>query len=198
MSLRRNVVKLIPWEASYFQKNPRVRKIRVRNSGAGMAAPILWTPGKMRSFCRKTHVHKIPRFWGGFWGGGGECRFYFYGREDFSDTFCCKKTIATKMITQFIGLAPQRFCDGNSLNSRENLHLSWEGESVSVMGESLSIFPQICLCNGYECIWQEDSVSLIGISCPQHRLCVNSQYLNCERKTSLLSQLWPDFSQRAA
>ena len=21
----------------------------------------------------------------GFWGGGGECRFYFYGREDFSD-----------------------------------------------------------------------------------------------------------------
>ena len=35
------------------QKNPRVRKIRVRNSGAGMGAPILWTPGKMRSFCRK-------------------------------------------------------------------------------------------------------------------------------------------------
>ena len=22
---------------------------------------------------------------GGVWGGGGECRFYFYGREDFSD-----------------------------------------------------------------------------------------------------------------
>ena len=42
----------------------------------------------MRSFCRKTHVHKIPRFRGGgyfgFW-GGGECRFYFYGRADFSD-----------------------------------------------------------------------------------------------------------------
>ena len=43
----------------------------------------------MRSFCRKTHVHKIPHFRGGFWGkgGGGECRFYFYGREDFSDFF---------------------------------------------------------------------------------------------------------------
>ena len=52
--------------------------------GPETAAPILWTPGKMRSFCRKTHVHKIPRFGGGF-GGGGECRFYFYGREDFSE-----------------------------------------------------------------------------------------------------------------
>ena len=56
--------------------------------GPEMAAPILWTPGKMRSFCRKTHVHKIPRFRGGgvFWVlGGGECRFYFYGRADFSE-----------------------------------------------------------------------------------------------------------------
>ena len=41
----------------------------------------------MRSFCRKTHVHKILRFRGGGFGGGGggECRFYFYGREDFSE-----------------------------------------------------------------------------------------------------------------
>ena len=44
----------------------------------------------MRSFCRKNNVQKIPRFRGGgvFWvlgGGGGECRFYFYGRADFSD-----------------------------------------------------------------------------------------------------------------
>ena len=23
----------------------------------------------------------------GFWGGGGKCRFYFYGREDFSEFF---------------------------------------------------------------------------------------------------------------
>ena len=39
----------------------------------------------MRSFCRKTYVHKIPRFRGGYFGlGGGECRFYFYGRGDFS------------------------------------------------------------------------------------------------------------------
>ena len=71
-----------------------VRKIRVSIKflsailGPEMAAPILWTPGKMLPFCRKNHVHKIPRFRGGgdfgFW-GGGECRFYFYGREDFSE-----------------------------------------------------------------------------------------------------------------
>ena len=55
--------------------------------GPEMAAPILWTPGKMRPFCRKNHVHKIPRSWGGIWFflGGGKCRFCFYGREDFSD-----------------------------------------------------------------------------------------------------------------
>ena len=43
--------------------------------GPEMAAPILWAPGKMRSFCRKTYVHKIPRFRVGgefwVWGGGG-------------------------------------------------------------------------------------------------------------------------------
>ena len=47
--------------------------------GPEMAAPILWTPGKMRSFCRKTCVHKIPRFFGGgilgFGGGGGQILF---------------------------------------------------------------------------------------------------------------------------
>ena len=54
-----------------------------------MAALILWAPGKIRSFCRKNPAHKIPRFGGGgyfgVFGGGGECRFYFYGREDFSE-----------------------------------------------------------------------------------------------------------------
>ena len=50
-----------------------------------MGASILWTPGKMRSFCGKspqTHVHKIPRFRGGgyfgFW-GGGSADFIFMG-----------------------------------------------------------------------------------------------------------------------
>ena len=41
----------------------------------------------MRSFCRKTHVHKIPRFgFFFFFGGGGSVDFIFYGREDFSDS----------------------------------------------------------------------------------------------------------------
>ena len=44
--------------------------------GPGMAAPILWTPGKMRPFCRKNHhVHKILVLGGGhppnFTAGGG-------------------------------------------------------------------------------------------------------------------------------
>ena len=53
--------------------------------GPEMAAPILWTTGKMPSFCRKTlHVHKIPRFGGGggdfgFGGGGGSANFIFMG-----------------------------------------------------------------------------------------------------------------------
>ena len=34
----------------------------------------------------KNHVRKIPLFfWGGGLGGGGECRFHFYGRADFSE-----------------------------------------------------------------------------------------------------------------
>ena len=51
--------------------------------GPEMAAPIVWTPGKMRSCCRKTHVHKIPRFRGGFWGGGGSADFIFMGARIF-------------------------------------------------------------------------------------------------------------------
>ena len=80
--------------------NPEIRKILVSVKfvsailGPEMGASILWTPGKMRSFLQeKTHVHKIPRFRGGgyfgFW-GGGECRFYFYGRADFSFKAHCK------------------------------------------------------------------------------------------------------------
>ena len=40
---------------------------------------------------QENHVHKTQRFrrgGGGIFGdfGGGECRFYLYGREDFSDS----------------------------------------------------------------------------------------------------------------
>ena len=48
--------------------------------GPEMAAPILWTPGKMPFFCRKTCVRKIPRFRGGILGlGGGGADFIFMG-----------------------------------------------------------------------------------------------------------------------
>ena len=54
--------------------------------GPEMAAPILWTPGKMRPFCRKNHVHKTPRFrrGGGILGlGGGSADFIFMGARIF-------------------------------------------------------------------------------------------------------------------
>ena len=57
-----------------------------------MGAPILWTPGKMRSFCRKNHVRKISLFGFFFFWGGGECRFYFYGRADFSDQLVWRRS----------------------------------------------------------------------------------------------------------
>ena len=45
--------------------------------GPEMAAPIAWAPGKMRSFCRKNHVHKIRPF------RGGSADFIFMGARIF-------------------------------------------------------------------------------------------------------------------
>ena len=71
----------------YFQKNPRVRKIRVRNSGAGNGcANFMDTWKKCVLSAGKTMSVKFPFLWGVL-GGGGGCRFYFYGRADFSDIF---------------------------------------------------------------------------------------------------------------
>ena len=52
--------------------------------GSEMGASILWTPGKMRS-AGKTHVHKIPRFRGGYFGSflGGSADFIFMGARIF-------------------------------------------------------------------------------------------------------------------
>ena len=62
----------------------RVRKIRVRNSGAGNGCANFMGAWKtMRSFCRKTYVNKMPCFrgWGVFWvcRGGGSADFIFMG-----------------------------------------------------------------------------------------------------------------------
>ena len=57
--------------------------------GAWISLPELYGRlEKLRSFCRKTSMPKKFLVLGGCFGfffGGGKCRFYFYGREDFSD-----------------------------------------------------------------------------------------------------------------
>ena len=72
----------------FFQKNPRVRKIRVRNSGAGNGcANFMDTWKKCVLSAGKPMSIKFRVFGGGGGlGGWGKCRFYFYGREDFSDS----------------------------------------------------------------------------------------------------------------
>ena len=73
------------WEPDN-QKNPRVRKIRVRNSGAGNGCVNFMDAWKNAFFLQgKTHVHKIPRFRGGggilgFWGGGGVPILFLWAR----------------------------------------------------------------------------------------------------------------------
>ena len=71
------------------QKNPRVRKIRVRNSGAGNGCANSMDAWKSVFFLQEKPMSIKFLVWGGgyfgFWGKGGECRFYFYGRADFSD-----------------------------------------------------------------------------------------------------------------
>ena len=71
------------------QKNPRVRKICVRNSGAGNGcANFMDTWKKCVLSAGKTSM-SIKFLVSGGGGnlvlGGGECRFYFYGRGDFSE-----------------------------------------------------------------------------------------------------------------
>ena len=56
--------------------------------GPEVGAPILWTPGKDALFLQEKPM-SIKFFvigWGGYFGffGGGECRFYFYGRGAFA------------------------------------------------------------------------------------------------------------------
>ena len=80
------------FEARESENVSRVPKFLPAILGPEIAAPILWASGKIAFFLHgNPHAHKIPRFRGGggigifFGGGGGKCRFYFYGREDFSE-----------------------------------------------------------------------------------------------------------------
>ena len=76
------------------QKNPRVRKIFVRNCGAGNDVPILWVPGKIAFFLQENLLaHKSPRFReGGILGlGGGSADFIFMGARIFRKTRTSEK-----------------------------------------------------------------------------------------------------------
>ena len=75
--------------------------------GPGMAAPILWTPGKNALFLQEKamSIKFLVLGGGGVFSvlGGGECRFYFYGRGDFSDFLIVKMLlIATVPLTAMI------------------------------------------------------------------------------------------------
>ena len=75
-------------KATKSQKNPRVRKIFVRNSGAGNGCANFMDAWKkcVRS-AGKTTAIKFLVLGGGILGlgGGGEVPILFYGREDFSE-----------------------------------------------------------------------------------------------------------------
>ena len=78
-----------PSEFEIIQKNPRVRKIFVRNSGAGNGCVNFMDAWKNALFLQEKPMSiKFLVLGGGGilgFGGGGECRFYFYGRADFSE-----------------------------------------------------------------------------------------------------------------
>ena len=65
----------------------------------------------MRSFCRKTHVHKIPRFRGAGLGGGGSADFIFMGAGIFLNY---RGNAFIAMVTFFSSLAKECQAKGNA------------------------------------------------------------------------------------
>ena len=108
-----------------LQKNPRVRKIRVRNSGVGNGcANFMDAWKKCVLSAGKPMSIKFRVLGGGFGGGGGgKCRFYFYGRADFSECFRFqdfgqgeKQTCREPWVDTALHLVPT-FCAGCFLKS---------------------------------------------------------------------------------
>ena len=82
-------------------KNPfSVRKIFVCNSGAGNGCANFMDTWKncVLSAGKPMSIKFLVLGVGVFrvLGGGVKCRFYFYGREDFSD--CCRCRISTTLL----------------------------------------------------------------------------------------------------
>ena len=91
--------------AGKVQKNPRVRKIRVRNSGAGNGcANFMDTRKKCVLSAGKTMSVKFLVLGGGyfgFWGGGGSADFIFMGARIFLKSFPANFDTAGKVFTDF-------------------------------------------------------------------------------------------------
>ena len=97
-----------------------------------MAAPILWTPGKNAFFLQEKPLSiKFLVLGGGdilgfFW--GGECRFYFYGREDFSDNSAKISGIskpyrlAKPMVCMRVALHGNHENDGNDKDNSDSYY----------------------------------------------------------------------------
>ena len=134
--------------------------------GPEMAAPILWTPGKMRPFCRKNHVHKIPRFRGGyfgFWGEGGVPILFFMGarifliRELFQ--FCtkfgdcsAKNSVSLLWRTKESSLPRARRGPKNSLSSvAQGVRKRGRATLICSISSRLSAFAHVCLRFGSYC-----------------------------------------------
>ena len=83
----RNFTSFLRFSGPFFQKNPRVRKILVRNSGAGNGCANFVGAWKNALFLQEKPMSiKFLLLRGkGYFGFWGECQFYFYGRGDFSD-----------------------------------------------------------------------------------------------------------------
>ena len=74
------------FQKSKNQKNPRVRKIFVRNSGAGNGCANFMGAWKNAFFLQEEPMSiKFLLLGGLLGGGGGKCRYYFNGRGDFSE-----------------------------------------------------------------------------------------------------------------
>ena len=105
------------------QKNPRLRKIFVRNSGAGIGCANSYGRLENASVLQEKPMSiKFLVLAGGggeFWvlGGGGECRFYFYGREDFSELWWDLRISVRQMPRNSRG-SRIRLPEGGSLQNR--------------------------------------------------------------------------------
>ena len=81
---KNNFLRLKITSKDSYQKNPRVRKIRVRNSGAGNgSANFMDTWKKSVLSAGKPVSVKFLLFRGGFGGGGGSADFIFMGARIF-------------------------------------------------------------------------------------------------------------------